>query len=275
MTKQSIKKVMPRYQYATILLKEFVKTDFKIRYQGSFLGYLWALLRPLFLFFILYIVFVHFLRIGRGIEHWPIAMLLGIVMWNFYSEITNQGLKSAVNNGGLIRKINFPKYVVIAATTVSALINLSINLVVVAIFMVANGVEMRWTILLAPVFILELLIFAVGLAFILSTVYVRFRDMNFIWEVIMQALFYGSAIIYPIDLVIKQNPTMAQIILLNPVAQSVQGIRNAVISPDMPTLYSVSNNFYISLIPYFIVVLTFVIGVLIFKKNSKNFAENA
>jgi ABC-2 type transport system permease protein len=264
-----------RYRYAIVLLKEFVRTDFKIRYQGSVLGYLWALLRPLFLFIILYVVFVYFLRIGKGIEHWPVAMLLGIVMWNFFSEITNQGLKSIVNNGGLIRKLNFPKYVILLATCLSALINLSINLMVVAVFMFINGVELVGSLLWAPFVIFELLLFALGLALILSTLYVKFRDLNFIWEIIMQALFYGSAIIYPIQLVIKQNQTVAEIMLLNPITQSVQLLRNVVVSPEMPTLYSVSNSIFVSLIPYGIVLGTLLFGILYFKRNASYFAENA
>lgn len=94
-----------KYHYSLILLRELVITEFKLRYQGSVLGYLWSLLRPLFLFAILYVVFVHFLRIGGDIPHWPVAMLIGIVLWNFFSEVTNNGVTSIVNRGDVIRKI--------------------------------------------------------------------------------------------------------------------------------------------------------------------------
>src|SRR5690606_4175919 len=101
------------------------------------------------------------------------------------------GLKSIVGSGGIIRKINFPKYIIVVSTSLSAIINLLINLVVVLIFAVISGVDFSWGMLLIPVFILELYIFALGLAFLLSAVNVKFRDVGYIWDVVSQALFYG------------------------------------------------------------------------------------
>jgi len=106
-----------------ILLRELVITDFKLRYQGSFLGYLWSLLRLLLLFAIMYLVFVYFLRFGEGIEHFAVSLLLGIVMWTFFSEATNQGMRAIIDRGDLLRKINFPKYILVISATISALIN--------------------------------------------------------------------------------------------------------------------------------------------------------
>jgi ABC-2 type transport system permease protein len=264
---------LKKYRYSAILLRELVITEFKLRYQGSVLGYLWSLMRPLFLFIILYVVFVHFLRIGGDIPHWPVAMLLGIVLWNFFSEVTNNGVTAIVNRGDIIRKINFPKYVIVVASTISAFINLLINIVVIAIFMVINGVELNWTILLSPLYILELFAFALGLAFILSVVFVRLRDINYIWEIIMQGLFYASAIIYPLSMVIESSEKMAQILLLNPVAQIVQDVRFSAINQDTPTLISMSQNIWMMAIPLTIVAVTVVIGVWLFKKQSPYFAE--
>src|SRR6476661_3161536 len=111
-----------------ILLRELVITDFKLRYQGSALGYLWSLLKPLMLFVILYIVFIHFLRFNGWGEHSAIKLLLGLVLWTFFIEATNQGMSAIVGRGDLIRKINFPKYIIVISGTVSALINLCFNL---------------------------------------------------------------------------------------------------------------------------------------------------
>ena len=111
-----------------ILLRELVITDFKLRYQGSILGYVWSLLKPLMLFAIMYVVFIHFLRFGNGIPHFAVALLLGIVMWTFFIEATNQGMQAIVLRGDLIRKINFPKYIIVISGTISALINLIFNL---------------------------------------------------------------------------------------------------------------------------------------------------
>ena len=146
--------IKARYRYSLLLMRELVITEFKLRYQGSVLGYLWSLLKPLFLFSILYFVFVHFLRIGSDIPDWPLAMLLGIVLWNFFGEITGGGLGSVVARGDVIRKINFPKYVIVVASSISAFINLLLNLVIIAIFMIITGVDLHWGALLAPLYIL-------------------------------------------------------------------------------------------------------------------------
>jgi ABC-2 type transport system permease protein len=220
------KQLQNKYRYSLILLKELVITEFKLRYQGSALGYLWTLLRPLFLFIILYIVFVYFLRIGSDIPYWPVQLLLGIVLWNFFSEVTNGGVTAIVGRGDVIRKINFPKYVIVLASTISALINLGINMLVIFVFMMIAGVNLHWGMLIAPFYILELFVFALGLAFFLSAIFVRLRDVNYIWEIIMQGLFYASVVIYPITLVIEKGTLFAQVLLLNPVAQIIQDTRH-------------------------------------------------
>lgn len=265
--------LMKKYRYSLILLRELVITEFKLRYQGSVLGYLWSLLRPLFLFLILYLVFVYFLRIGNGIPHWPVAMLLGIIMWSFFSEVTNIGITSIVDRGDLIRKINFPKYVIVLSSTISALINLTINLVVLGIFMVFNGVEFSWLLLAAPLFILQMFVLALGLAFLLSALFVKFRDINYIWEIIMQGMFYASIVIYPAAMVIEMSPKIAQIIMLNPVAQVIQDLRYVMVSRDMPNLYSVSESLAIASIPIILSVIVFIVGALYFRKRSSYFAE--
>lgn len=268
-------KFYKKYRYSLVLLRELVITEFKLRYQGSALGYLWSLLRPIFLFIILYVVFVYFLQIGNDVPHWPVALLLGIVFWNFFSEVTNNGVTSIVQRGDVIRKINFPKYVIILAGSVSALINLCINLVVIGIFMIVNGVDVHWSSLWSVLFILEIFVFALGLSFILSAVFVRFRDINYIWEIIMQGLFYASAVIYPIAMVISKSPELAQVLLINPVAQSIQDARHLLISDANPTLYMLSGeNVLIASIPIIIVIIVFLFGAWFFKKKSPYFAEN-
>lgn len=266
-------KYKQKYRYSLILLKELVKTEFKLRYQGSALGYLWSLLRPLFLFIILYFVFVHFLKVGDAVPHWPVSMLFGIVLWNFFSEVTNNGVTSIVNRGDVIRKINFPKYVIVLSSSISAFINLLINLVVIAVFMIINGVTLSWSALLAPLFIIELFIFGIGLAFLLSTLFVRLRDINYIWEIIMQALFYGSAVIYPLSMVVAISPMFAKLFLINPVAQCIQEARSALIGSQNITMSSLTDNTIVILAPYLIVAATVVLGAWLFKRRSPYFAE--
>ena len=185
-----------------ILLGELIKTDFKLRYQGSVLGYLWAILRPLLMFAILYIVFAKILRFGDGIPHYPVYLLTGTVLWNFFTECTGQGIQSIVMRGELLRKISFPKYIVVLAATATALINLAINLCVILIFALINGVSPSWSWLLVPFSVVELYAFSLGISFLLGAINVKYRDITSIWDVLIQSLFYAIPIIYPISMVI-------------------------------------------------------------------------
>ena len=159
-----LKRIKDRYRYSTILLRELVATDFKLRYQGSTLGYLWSLLRPLMIFLIMYVVFVKFLRVGNSVPHYPVYLLLGVVLWNFFSEITSGSIGSVVGKGDLLRKINFPKYVIVLAGSLSALINFALNAVVIVVFMALSHIQFSWSMLYVLPFILELFVFALGLA---------------------------------------------------------------------------------------------------------------
>jgi len=152
-----------------ILLKELVKTDFKLRYQGSVLGMLWSVLKPLALFAVMYLVFVHFLKFGAGVPHFAVSLLLAITLWSFFSECTNAGMRAIVDRGNLMRKISIPRYIIVVSTTVSALINLGISLIMVLIFAIINGVDFQWHILLVPLLVIELYVLSLGMAFFLST----------------------------------------------------------------------------------------------------------
>ena len=177
---------MRRYRYSLILLRELVRTDFKIRYQNSFLGYIWSLLRPLLLFVILYLVFTKFLKVGNDVPHYPVYLLLGLLFWNFFVEVTAGSVTAIVGKGDLIRKINFPKYTIILASLCSGLINLSLTSVVIVIFMIVGHVPISWQALLLVPLVLELIVMSLAVAFFLSTAFVRFRDVSYIWEVTIQ-----------------------------------------------------------------------------------------
>ena len=256
-----------------ILLVELVRTDFKLRYQASALGYLWSILNPLLLFSILYTVFDLFLGIGRGIEHYAVYLLLGIILWRFFMEATNNGLRAIVQRGNLIRKINFPKYIIVISGTISSLINLSINLVVVLVFVVINGVSLSWTSLLIIPLAIELYVFALAVAFFLSAINVRFRDIGYLWDVFLQAAFYATPIIYPITMIASKSELAAKLLLMNPVAQVIQDSRYVLITHDSVTLFNMMNNKLYALIPYVIITITAVVATFYFKKHSVKFAE--
>ncbi len=256
------------------LVSELVRTDFKLRYQGSVLGYLWSLLRPLFMFLILYVVFAVIFDIGEKVPHYPIYLLLGIVLWNFFVEMTTMSLGSIVGRGDLIRKIKIPRWIIVFSTSLSAIINLLLNLAVVFVFMLVNHVDFLKTSLLLPFTILEIYLFALGISLFLAAMFVKYRDVSYIWEVIIQAGFYATPILYPMTLV--NNTTLQKLILLNPIAQAIQSSRYFVIShdPAIVTFSDVYSNPLMILVPLGIVAATLVGGLWYFRRESKYFAEN-
>lgn len=256
-----------------ILLKELTKTDFKLRYQGSVLGYLWALLRPLLMFAILYIVFAKLLKIGNDIPHYPVYLLCGTTMWSFFTECTSQGIQAIVNRGDLLRKISFPKYIVVVSATLTAVINMLINLIVIIIFALINGVAPSFSWLLAFPAILEIYLLSLGLALLLGSINVKYRDITSIWDVLVQALFYAVPIIYPISMVASTSAIAAKIILLNPIAQTIQDIRFNLITTETITTWNYIGNPLIVIVPIILTICILVFGAVVFRRKSKFFAE--
>ncbi|MGT2754635.1 ABC transporter permease [Streptococcus ovis] len=256
-----------------ILLSELIKTDFKLRYQGSVVGYLWSILKPLMTFAIMYIVFVRFLPLGGNVPHWAVALLLGNVIWSFFSEATNMGMVSIVTRGDLLRKLSFSKHIIVLSAICGAMINFSINFVVVLVFALINGVKFSWTIFLTPLLFIELFLFAFGIALLLSTLFVKFRDLGQIWEVFMQAGMYATPIIYPITIVLEKSQFAGKLLMLSPLAQIIQDIRYFLIDRANVTIWQLSDNWVYILIPYLIPIIVFTIGLTVFNRNAKKFAE--
>lgn len=256
-----------------ILLKELTKTDFKLRYQGSVLGYLWALLRPLMMFAIMYIVFAKLLKFGSDIPHYSVYLLCGTSMWSFFTECTNQGIQAIVQRGDLLRKISFPKYIVVVSSTLTAVINMLINLAVIIVFALINGVTPSFSWLLVPLSLIELYILSLGISLLLGAINVKYRDITSIWEVFMQALFYAVPIIYPVSMVAATSEFAAKIILLNPIAQTIQDIRYSLITKESITSWSYLHSPILVLIPLIITVIMLIVGALVFRKKSRYFAE--
>lgn len=258
-----------------ILLRELVVTDFKLRYQGSVLGYIWSLLKPLMLFAIMYVVFVHFLRFGEGIPHFAVSLLLGLVLWTFFTEATNQGMQSIIARGDLLRKINFPKYIIVISSTISALINLMLNLVVVFIFMIFDGVNFSWTALLFPFTVLVIYAFSLGLAFFLAAINIRYKDVSHLWEVFLQGLFYATPLIYPLQMVMEVGGEFAaQVLMMSPIAVLLQSARAQIVGHEnVITADQLFESPVYLAIPYLVIVGVLILATLYFKKNQGKFAE--
>lgn len=254
------------------LLNELVRTDFKLRYQGSVLGYAWSLLRPLLIFVILYVVFVKFLKIGNGVPHYPVYLLFGIILWNFFTEMTMQSIGSIVGRGDLIRKIRIPRWIIVLSTSLNATINLLLNLVVIAIFMAIGGVSISSSIVWLPLVLIEIYLISFGLSMLLSAAFVKYRDVTYIWEVIMQAGFYATPILYPLSRI--TNLTIQKLILLNPLAQAIQDARYSLVTHNTMTVYKIFRGGWYEFIPFAIVIIIVAGGLLYFKSQSSSFAEN-
>jgi ABC-2 type transport system permease protein len=265
-------RIRVRYRYPIILLRAMVGTDFKLRYQASLLGYLWTLLRPLALFSILYIVFVKFLRLGTSVPYYPVYLLFGIVLWGFFVEATSQGMASLVGRADLLRKISFPRYVVVLSVGASVLISFGLNMVVIVFFMVLLGVPVRVDILWLPFLFLELVALSISLAFFLSALYVRFRDLNYIWEVCVQAAFYAVPILYPLTLIPARY---ARLLVLNPIAQILQDARYVMITDQTQTISQLYGTPWVRVIPVGITLILVVASVVYFRRQSASFAEEA
>jgi ABC-2 type transport system permease protein len=257
-----------------VLLSELVRTDFKLRYQGSVLGYAWSLLRPLLMFVILYAVFVKVLKSVAGIPHSPAYLLLGIVVWNFFVEMTSQSLGSIVGRGDLIRKIKIPRWLIILSTSISALINLGLTLIVFTVIMVVNHVDLMRSILLLPLILAEVYALALGVSLFLSATFVKYRDVTYIWEVALQAGFYVIPILYAMTII--HNVTAQKIMLLNPMAQAIQDARYATVShsPQVLTTSRIFDHGWYMFIPFAVVIVILIGGLAYFRRESKYFAEN-
>ncbi|MGT2775522.1 ABC transporter permease [Streptococcus hyovaginalis] len=257
-----------------ILLREMIKTDFKLRYQGSLIGHLWSILKPMLLFTIMYLVFVRFLRFDDGTPHYAVGLLLGMVTWNFFTEATSMGMMSIVSRGDLLRKLNFSKEIIVFSSVAGAAINYVINLMVVFVFAAINGVPFTWSILVIVPLFIELLLLSTGVAFILATLFVKYRDIGPIWEVVLQAGMYATPIIYSLTFIIQRGQeTVAKFMMLNPLAQVIQDLRHYIIFSGSMTIRDLIGNPLIVAIPYVLPVFIFILGYVIFNKQAKRFAE--
>lgn len=252
------------------LVRELVSSDFKLRYQGSVLGYMWSLLRPLFMFGVLYVVFTHVIRVGNTVPYYPSYLLLGLVLWTFFIESTVAGMNAITGRGDMVRKVSVPKYAIVVSTTLSAFVNFCLNMVVVFVFMLIGHVPFRLTIFLALPLIAELMLFSLALSFILSTLFVKFRDFSHIWDVVLQVLFYATPIIYPLTIVPAR---FVKWVSISPLAQIFQDMRVVMITPAAETTKHAFHSEWGRWLPVIIVVVLSVIAAWYFRRNAPKFAE--
>lgn len=251
------------------LTLQLALTEFKLKYAGSVLGYVWSLVKPMLLFGVLYVIFTFFFRLGKGIPNYPVYLLVGVVMWAFFAEATMSSLHAVVNRGDLLRKVDFPKIIIIVSASLTALLTFVLNFIVIVIFLIAGGIGFSIFNFIYILVVLELFLFLLGLSFIFSTLFVKFRDFSHIWEVSLQVLFYATPIIYPISLIPQK---VSKLIMLNPLAQIFQDARWALVDRNVKTSWEILG-WPLNLVPLVIVIATLLIGFFYFQISAKNFAE--
>jgi ABC-2 type transport system permease protein len=246
-------------------------TDFKLRFFGSALGYLWSLARPLLLFGTLYLVFTEVVKFGEGVKHYPVYLLSSIVLFTFFSETTSRGVNSLVERENLLRKIRFPRLVIPLSVALHSLFNLGLNLIVVFVLVFASGITPTLDWIQIPLLVLMLVVFTTGVTMLLAALYVRFRDVQPIWEVGLQLLFYGSPVIYVID---TMPASVRELAMCNPIAAILTQWRHAVIDQDAPTAGTAIGGLELLVIPSAIVAATFALGLWVFARETPRIAEN-
>lgn len=254
------------------LIRELVASDFKLRYQGSVLGYLWSLLRPLFMFGVLYVIFTLVFKLTNGLRYPAPYLLFGLVMWQYFIEGTTSGMNAITGRGDMVRKVSIPKYTILLSTNISAFITFLLNMVVVGIFMAAGHVAPHWQMLLTPLFIIELIALTLALSFLLSVLFVKFRDFSHIWDVVLQVLFYATPIIYTYTR-IPATHHYRQLIAWSPLAQIFQDARAALIEPDTLTTEKIFHSWLGLVLPVVAILILLILSALYFRRSSKNFAE--
>jgi ABC-2 type transport system permease protein len=247
------------------------RTDWKLRFFGSVLGYMWSLVRPLLFFAVLWVVFTKVFHAGAGVPHYPVYLLTGIVLWTFFVETTSGSVQCLLVREGLLRKMRFPRMVIPLSVGLTASFNLIMNLIVVFGFALATGVDPRWTWLELPPLILLLAIFAVGIGMLLAPLYVRFRDVQPIWDVITQILFYASPIIYTAA---RYPTSVVHLAMVNPIAAILTQMNHAFITPNAPTAAQVIGGSIRLALPLGIIAAMGVLGTWVFAREAPRIAEN-
>jgi len=245
-------------------------TEFKRIYFGTVLGYVWSLVRPLTQFAVLLFVFTQIFRIGSDVPNYPVMLLLGIVLFSFFQEGSNNAVTAVVSQEAVVRKTQFPRLVIPLSVVLTGSFNLLVNLVVVFVFILAWGVDPTWTWLLFPLALLLLFAYTAGFAMLLSALYVRFRDVAIIWSVLATVLFYGTPILYPIEIVPDEYKSL---IMINPLAPIFEQVRFWVLDPTAPTAVEAAGS-WLALLPAIgIFVAVCALGTWVFAREAPRIAE--
>ena len=212
------------------LFEELVKRDFKKKYKRTVLGMGWSMLMPLLTLLVMKVVFEQFF--GRNTPHYTTYLFCGLLVFNWFSESTNGGIRSLYGNAGIFSKVNVPKQLFLFAGNVQTLINFALTLIVFFFFCFLDHVAFTWRFVFLLYPITTLLVFNIGVGMILSALFIFFRDMDYLWTVFLQLLMYGSAIFYQVD---KMSPGLQRAFAFNPVYRHIAYVREIVLNGAIPS----------------------------------------
>jgi ABC-type polysaccharide/polyol phosphate transport system ATPase subunit/ABC-type polysaccharide/polyol phosphate export permease len=263
--------VGPDLRRLVMVTRVLAVDKFKVKYLDAALSYLWVLMGPLLLFGILYWVFSRVGNFDNGVEHYPLYLLSSLVLWMFFQDATSQAVVSLVEGEPLLRRIPLPHLAVPMSVVAMALFDLCMSSIAVLVFVLASGVTPRLTWLEVIPIVAFVSVFIISLAMLLSALYVRLRDVDHVWGLLRQALFFASPIFYVIAFV---PLAIRPIALANPLAAAFTQVRYAVIDPSAPTWVAASGGVVHALIPVAVVCVTFAIGLWVFHRESPTVAEN-
>jgi len=266
------------------LTYNIARNEFKLKFFGSALGYLWQVMRPLLLFGVLYVFFVVIGHVGKGPhpgeQNYGVQLLGSIVLFTFFAEATAGSVRSVVDRESLVRKIQFPRLVIPLAVTLLAFFNLVLNLGVVLVFALIAGIHPMLSWLELPLILALLVLFAVGLAMLLSALFVRFRDIQPIWDVVSQVLFYASPVIIPLEAVRREllekhhEPLLMHIYMLNPLVTVFQQFRHAMVNHATLSAGEALGSWLALLEPLALVAAVFLLGFWVFNRAAPHIAED-
>lgn len=244
------------------MLKELVARDIKIKYRRSVLGVLWTLLNPLFMMIVLSVVFSNLFKFD--IENFPLYLLSGQVIFNFFNDTTTSSMGAIISNGSLIKKIYVPKYLFVLSRVFSSFINLMASFTALMLVMVAMRVEMNWTVVFVPIPLLFLVGFSLGIGLILAAITVKFRDIMHLYSVFTTALMYLTPVIYPMSIL---PDWLSPIVKANPVTNILLMFRDVMLNGNFPNILGI-------LIAFIETALALGVGLYVFYKNQDQFILN-
>lgn len=260
--KENLSTYINNFKKFVPLLKELVARDIKIKYRKSVLGVFWTLLNPLCMMIVLSVVFSNLFKFD--IEYFPVYLLSGQLIFNFYSESTTNAMSAIISNSSLIKKIYIPKYLFVLSRIISSTINLMASFTALVLVMLAMRVELHYTVLLVVIPLFFIVVFSMGVGMLLSAITVKFRDIMHLYSVFVTALLYLTPVIYPMSIL---PDWLRTIVCMNPISNILIMFRDVMMYNMLPSMFSIT-------IASGECLIMLLIGIIVFYKNQDEFILN-